>query len=475
VPRKLFIRTQFGWRQWEFRWTPPQRAREAASAKIAACSSQASPRPSYERRRADQDPAASPQADPFVPAPLAVGCGINYFGRRIMSDEITRRESFRRGLAAAGVYALLPEWQIPGLAQGETDVPFTDIPKTFNPNNPNTPAKIYDIRKIDGMLTPPDQFFTTQHFAKPEIDANQYRVKFTGMVKNPTEFSLAELKAMKSNEVVFGFECSGNSPRLVEGFASCGRFRGVRLSAVLKQVGVHPQAREVVFFGTDRGMQDVVFRQQTFKLEQQFGRSITLENAMKPEPLLAYEMDGQPLTRNQGFPVRLIMPGWYGVANVKWLAEVHLQEERYLGNFQARWYRTLRGVGGTGEDNDPQTQWVENEVTRMRLKSVIARVRKTGNAYEIFGFVLNDGTPVKSVEVQIDNGSWQKATLDRSNTQYSWKLFSYRWEGATPGEHTLVSRASDMNGTEQPTAADLKRKKTFLEDNAQFPRKVMIA
>ena len=391
-----------------------------------------------------------------------------------MSDQFTRRDTLRMGFAAASVLALLPEGQMPALAEGEVDVPFTDIPKTFNPNNPNAATRIYDIRKIDGLLTPPDQFFTTQHFVKPEIDASQYRLKFTGMVKKPVEFSLADLRAMKSNEVVFGFECSGNSARIMEGLSSCGRFTGVRLSSVLKQVGVQPPAREAVFFGTDRGMQDVVFRQQTFKLEQQFGRSITLENAMKPEPLLAYAMNGTPLTRNQGFPVRLIMPGWYGVANVKWLAEVHLQEERYLGNFQARWYRTLRGVGGTGEDNDPQTQWVENEVTRMRLKSVIARVRKSGDAYQILGFVLNHGSPLKSVEVQIDNGAWQKATLDRSNTQYSWKLFRYRWEGATRGEHTLVSRATEMGGTEQPTAADLKRKKTFLEDNAQFPRKVMI-
>ena len=219
---------------------------------------------------------------------------------------------------------------------------------------------------------------------------------------------------------------------------------------------------------------DIAFRQQTYKLEQQFGRSITLENAMKPEPLIAYALNGDPLTRNQGFPVRLIMPGWYGVANVKWLAEVHLQEDRYLGNYQARWYRTLRGVGGTGEDSDPQTQWVETEVTRMQLKSVIARVRKSGGAHQVLGFVLNDGTPLKSVEVRIDNGPWQKATLDSSNTRYSWKLFTYRWEGATPGDHTLVSRAIDVNGTVQPVQADLSRKKTFLEDNAQFQRKVMI-
>jgi DMSO/TMAO reductase YedYZ molybdopterin-dependent catalytic subunit len=249
----------------------------------------------------------------------------------------------------------------------------------------------------------------------------------------------------------------------------------VPLANLLKHVGVRPKAREVVFFGADRGPQEVVFRNQTFKLDQQFGRSITLENATRPDPLVAYELNGEPLRREQGFPVRLIMPGWYGVANVKWLAEVHLQEDRYLGNFQARWYRSVVGVGGNGEDADPQTQWIETEVTRSRLKSVIARVRKTSGAHEILGFVLNDGTPLKSVEIQIDNGPWQKATLAAKNTRYSWKLFTYRWEGATPGEHTLVSRATDIEGNEQPTADQLKRKKTFLQDNAQFPRKITIA
>ena len=280
---------------------------------------------------------------------------------------------------------------------------------------------------------------------------------------------------MKPVEMICGFECSGNSPRSMQGLSSCARFTGVRLAAILKQAGVQPQAREVVFFGADRGPQDVVFRQQTFKLDQQFGRSMTLENATKPEPLVAYALNGEPLTREQGFPVRLIVPGWYGVANVKWLEEVHLQEDRYLGNFQARWYRTLRGVGGSGEVSDPQTQWVETEVTRMHLKSVIARVSTTGGAYQVLGFVLNDGTPLKSVEVQVDGGPWQKATLNPSNTQYSWKVFTYRWEGATPGEHTLVSRATDMKGDVQPSEAGLSRKKTFLEDNGQFPRKVSIA
>ncbi len=393
-----------------------------------------------------------------------------------MPEQISRRETLRKGLAATSLLALVPEWAMPALAQGETDIPFTDLPKNFNPSaNLNGPTRQYDIRKIDGMLTPKDQFFTTQHLNKPEIDPATYRLKFTGMVNKPAEFSLSDLRAMKSTEMVLGFECSGNSARAVEALSSCGRFTGVRLSSVLKQLGVHPQAREVVFFGTDRGSADVAFRMQTYKLEQQFGRSVTLENAMKPEPLLAYAMNGDPLTLNQGFPVRLMMPGWYGVANVKWLSEVHLQEDRYLGNYQARWYRSVVGVGGTGEDTDPQTQWVETEITRMHLKSAIARVRKTAGGLQVLGFVLNDGTPLKSVEVKIDDGPWQKATLDSANTQYSWKLFTYRWDGATPGEHTLVSRVTDANGAVQPVAADLSRKKTFLQDNAQFPRKVMIA
>jgi len=131
-------------------------------------------------------------------------------------------------------------------------------------------------------------------------------------------------------------------------------------------------------------------------------------------------------------------------------------------------------VGGTGEDNDAETKWIETEITRMHLKSVIAQVRKTNGAHQILGYALNDGTPLMSVEIQIDDAPWQKATLASTNSKYSWKLFTYRWEGATPGEHTLVSRATDAEGTVQPVAADLKRKKTFLEDNAQFPRKVMV-
>jgi DMSO/TMAO reductase YedYZ molybdopterin-dependent catalytic subunit len=391
-----------------------------------------------------------------------------------MAGEMTRREVVKRGLATAGVLAVVPEWALPALAQGDADVAFTDYPATFVASAPDGARRSLDLRKIDGFITPTDQFFFIQHYNKPDITPAAYRLKLTGLFDKPTELSLADLQSMRSTDVVNGYECSGNSARAMQGLSSNGRFTGVRVRDVLRRAGVDDKAKEVVFLGADKGNEDVVFRQNTLKVQQQFARSITLENAMKPDPILAWALNGQPLTRDHGAPLRVIMPGWYGVANVKWVSEIHLQEGRFLGNYQARWYRTVRAVGGSGELTDADTQFFETEVTRLNLKSVIARVRKTAGAHTIMGFVLNDGTPLRSVEVKVDEGPWQRATLDPQNTQYSWKLFSYRWEGATPGEHTIVSRATDANGVVQPTVAELARKKTFLEDNSQMPRKVRI-
>ncbi len=390
--------------------------------------------------------------------------------------EMTRRETLRLGLATTAGLALIPEWALPALAQGDVDVPFTDFPANFVTSPADGARRAIDLRKIDGLITPADQFFFIQHYDKPQIDKASYRLKLTGLVSKPAELSLADLQSMRAVDVVNGYECSGNSPRGMQGLSSCGRFTGVRLRDVLRRVGVDEKAREVVFFGADKGNEDVVFRQTTLKVQQQFGRSITLEHAMNPEPILAWSLNGQPLDRDHGFPLRVIMPGWYGVANVKWVSEIHLQAERFLGNYQARHYRTVWAVGGTGELTDTATQFVEREVSKLNLKSVIARVRKSADAHTVHGFVLNDGTPLRSVEVKVDDGAWQRATLDPANSQYSWKLFSWRWQGAKPGEHTLISRATDVNGVVQPTVEELtRRKKTFLEDNSQFPRRVMIA
>jgi Oxidoreductase molybdopterin binding domain len=245
----------------------------------------------------------------------------------------------------------------------------------------------------------------------------------------------------------------------------------VPLKTVLDRAGVKASVRELVFFGADKGEEEVEFRTQKFTVEQQFGRSLNREQALSGEPFLAYALEGQPLTKHQGAPLRLLVPGWYGVANVKWLSQIHAQEEAFIGKWQARWYRSLRG-----EMIDGEMKWKEAPITRMQLKSYIARVTTDGRTHTVTGIVLNDGTPIRGVEVKVDEGPWQPATLSASTRgKYSWKLFTYEWSGATPGEHTLVSRVTDTTGRVQPTEKDLENKKTFLEDNSQHPRKVMIA
>jgi DMSO/TMAO reductase YedYZ molybdopterin-dependent catalytic subunit len=387
-----------------------------------------------------------------------------------MTKQSTRREILRGSLALAGLGVLgIPEWALPALAQGETLVPFTDIPDNVRWETPPD-RRLLDVRTIDGPFTPRDKFATTQHYGHPDIDPAAFRLKISGLVDRPKQLSLEELKKMGGTELVAGFECSGNRGPL-QGLCGNGRWTGVPLKTVLDSAGVKASAREFVFFGADHGEEEVEWRTQKFKIDVPFGRSLNREKAMSPDPFLAYALNGEPLTKHQGAPLRLIVPGWYGVSNVKWVSQIHIQADPYMGKYQSRWYRTIRG-----ETIDGEMKYVETGVTHMNLKSFIARVTKSGDQCKVTGVVLNDGTPIKVVEVKVDEGSWQPATMDpATNAKYGWKLFHYTWNGATPGEHTLVSRVTDVTGKVQPTAQENETKKSFLEENTQAPRKVKIA
>ena len=387
-----------------------------------------------------------------------------------MANTNTRRDILKGTLAVAGLGVLdIPGWALPALAQSETLVPFTDLPDPLNlVRGPE--RRIIDVRMIDSPFISRDIFATTQHYGHPVIDPATYQLRVSGLVDQPLALSIDDLRGMASTEMVIGFECSGNRGP-VNGLSGNGRWTGVALRDVLNRAGVQDRAKEFVFFGADHGEEDVAFRGQTFTVDQQYGRSLSREKALSPEPRLIYALDGEPLTRHQGFPLRLLIPGWYGMAQVKWLSEIHVQEDQYLGKFQARWYRTLKGEMVNGE-----MKWKETAITRNQGKSFIARVTYDGSRHQVFGVVLHDGTPIRSVEVKIDDGPWQPATMDpRTTDQYSWKFFTYDWNGATAGEHTLVSRMTDVNGKVQPTAEELEVKKTRLEQNSQHPRTVMIA
>jgi DMSO/TMAO reductase YedYZ molybdopterin-dependent catalytic subunit len=287
----------------------------------------------------------------------------------------------------------------------------------------------------------------------------------TGLIDRPIDLTLADIKKRPRVEHVVGFECSGNNAARGNPLVGNARWVGAALAPLLQERGLSAAAREVVFFSADKGVEEITHGGAPEKVEQHFARSLSVEDAMRPEVLLAYEMNGVPLPHGNGAPVRLIVPGWYGVANVKWLDHIHVQDTRFMGRFMARDYVILRGVEAGGE-----TIWNETSVGRTRLKSAIGRLTKSGSTLRATGFALTDGTPLKTIEVNVDGGAWKPATLDRRNTPYSWQLFTYEWSGAVAGDHTIVSRATDARGLVQPTEAELEKKKSRWENNGQFVR-----
>jgi DMSO/TMAO reductase YedYZ molybdopterin-dependent catalytic subunit len=194
---------------------------------------------------------------------------------------------------------------------------------------------------------------------------------------------------------------------------------------------------------------------------------------MKGDVLLLYESNGQPLTKEHGAPVRLGVPGWYGVAWVKWLTRIEVHDRKFLNRFMGRDYVTIRG-----EKHGDQTIWRETSVGKMNLKSVPGRVtRIPGGGLRVSGAAWSDGTPLKAVEVRIDEGEWKPAEIkpDRKE-RFAWTLWSFDWQGVSPGEHTVASRAIDAHGKVQPDANDpsIALKKTYWESNQQAVRKIMI-
>ena len=388
-----------------------------------------------------------------------------------MSDErpIDRREVLKNGLALGGIAATagMPFWSKLALAEGEVLVPFTDMPEDYSAP-PVTPGGIHflDTRYIDSFYTSNDDFYIIQHYNQPEISGDDYRLRITGLVDQPLEFTLAALKRRDKFEIDVGFECGGNRREMFHGLIGNAKWGGVRLRDLLDDAGVQKSGIEVVFYGADKGTENI----RNVDVAQAFGRSMHIDDAWRADVMVAYEMNGVPLPHYHGAPVRLIVPGWYGIANVKWLEQIHVQDRRYMGRFMARDYVTLSKIDVGGIE-----RWDESSVTRIQLKSTILRVTRGDGGHRITGFVLNDGTPLESIEVKIDDGPWQRAQIDPESTQYSWKLFSFDWRNATPGEHSLVSRVTDVNGQVQATVDQMPEKRSRWENYAQFTRTVMIS
>jgi DMSO/TMAO reductase YedYZ molybdopterin-dependent catalytic subunit len=235
---------------------------------------------------------------------------------------------------------------------------------------------------------------------------------------------------------------------------------------VLQEAGILDQGTEVVFWGSDSGIETV--RNTNFR--EPFGRSMSLADAMSPDNLLCYEMNGAPLPVKHGFPLRLIAPGWYGIANVKWLGRIEILNTRLENRFMGRDYVTIREerVGGA-------TLAKFTSVGRALLKSVPAKVTSKDGAYRIIGAAWS--APIARVDVRIDGRPWQQATIDESEAAaFAWRMWSVDWGKASPGVHTITSRAVDTEGRFQPAMDDpqIANKRTYWESNGQITRRVRI-
>jgi DMSO/TMAO reductase YedYZ molybdopterin-dependent catalytic subunit len=391
---------------------------------------------------------------------------------------VSRRTLLKGGTATlAGISALSvagPAEAFPG-DQGDDVIPWLDQPAP-NPV-PHVAGNLLVWEELDSRITPTDEFFTISHYGVPAIDPQAWRLALTGLVRHQASVSLADVRALRRREVEFTMECSGNTglPFLI-GAIGNARWAGARLAPLLREAGLSRDASEVVFWGADQG-------QATFldnpggggvplTFTDRFARSMSLDDALAEDNLLCYEMNGEPLPAEHGAPVRLIAPGWYGVANVKWLTHIEVTDQRFAGRFMSRDYVTIRE-----EQRDGQTVWTFFTVGRDRLKSAPAKVVRRRNGYAVMGAAW--GAPIAAVEVQVDGGPWVPARLrplGRRDEEFAWVFWRLRLGRLAPGEHTIRSRAIDVDGNVQPAPDDpyLAAKRTYWESNGQIARRVLI-
>ena len=308
---------------------------------------------------------------------------------------------------------------------------------------------------LDGFITPIERFYVRCHFAVPKIDAQTWRLQVEGEVKQPVELSLAQLESMPSRTIVATLECAGNgrahlAPRHEgtqwdAGAVGNAEWQGVPLSEVLGRAGIRAGAAEVILEGADQGQPEKPMRPGD---PVRFARSIPMAKALR-DVLLAFRMNGRPLTMPHGFPVRAIVPGWFGMAWVKWLRRVIASAEPFHGYFQTIEYAAWQ------TRSDGQKTLVP--LTTQALKAAVARpvtgeILAPNRDYVVCGAAWNGSDPVTRVELSVDGGtSWQETSLSGESCEHAWRLWQCNWRTpSTPGPVTLIARAYDAAGRVQP-------------------------
>lgn len=309
---------------------------------------------------------------------------------------------------------------------------------------------------VGGVVMPAARFYVRNHFPTPVLDPDSYELKLTGMVEQPLRLRLRDLKNMPSQSLVSTLECAGNGrirfhPQVEGeqwhfGAASTAEWTGVPLVEILDRVGLTAGARDVVFRGADAGLVDGATSPVRFE------RALSVSDARDSGALVAYAMNGEPLPLQHGRPVRLIVPGWYSVASVKWLTEIEVIDHRFESYFQTDRY---------------MYEWVRNgAVVRepVRLQRVRAVVTEPGDGaavpvgeFLVRGVAWSGAAPIERVEVSIGGRPWAAARLIGERRRHSWQWWELLTRCETPGTSTVRARATDQTGATQPEHPEWNR------------------
>jgi DMSO/TMAO reductase YedYZ molybdopterin-dependent catalytic subunit len=318
------------------------------------------------------------------------------------------------------------------------------------------------LASLTGAITPNELFHIVTIIADPlpDIAPADWRLAVEGQVESPFSLNYDQLKALPARTITAVVECAGNSrnsvsPPLPKSFLNNGyvgnaRWRGAPLRLVLERAGVKPEARDVVLEGADRGHPPFAPH------EVAFAKGIPIEKALHPETLIVYEMNGAPLPREHGGPVRALVPGWYGTYHVKWLTRIEVLDRPFDGVFMTELWRVRH------RDNGHIRLGMADQVA---VKSLIftpapEETLPTG-AHTIRGAAWSGGKDITSVHVSTDGGAtWRFARLldaGEDGSPYAWRQWELPWEVREPGTYTLMARATDTSGAAQPFAYDLDK------------------
>jgi DMSO/TMAO reductase YedYZ molybdopterin-dependent catalytic subunit len=321
---------------------------------------------------------------------------------------------------------------------------------TLEPENSEMP-----LERVCSWVTPNRLFFVRNHFDVPEIDLSTWKLRLEGCVDEPVEWTADELAALPQRSVFATVECAGNGRSFLRpavagvpwGAGAIGHceWTGVPVRELLERAKVRAGAIEVLFEGEDQGTEP------DHPSPMHFARSLPLSKALDPDTLLAFRMNGEFLDASHGFPVRLFVPGWYGVASVKWLQRIEVLDRPFAGYFQTVKY-TVQRPSASGELKRVVVSSiaVKSEIIRPQPGAVLGL-----GTNRLFGVAWAGEQAVSAVEVSVDCGqTWNRARLTSPRVPYSWTLWEYLWNVSEPGTYSLLARARAETGEVQPLAHD---------------------